>query len=42
MEEKKNYEKPKMDVMELKYRAANLLADSCGGAPCPDDIPIGQ
>ena len=42
MEEKKNYEKPKMDVVELKYRQAMLLEDSCGGAPCPGDIPVGQ
>jgi hypothetical protein len=43
MEEKKNYEKPKMDVVELKYRPAMLLEDSCGGgAPCPGEIPVGQ
>lgn len=41
MEEKKNYEKPKMDVVELKYRAANLLQESCGGGPCDDNINIG-
>jgi hypothetical protein len=40
MEEKKNYETPKMDVVELKYPAV-LLEDSCGGQPCPEEVPVG-
>lgn len=41
MQEKKTYEKPKIDVLELKYRSSNLLNESCGEGECPDDIDVG-
>jgi hypothetical protein len=41
MEGKKNYETPKMDVVELKYHPAVLFEDSCAGHPCPEEVPVG-
>lgn len=39
MENKKTYEKPEMDVIEMQI-ASELLVDSCDGHPCPDDVDI--
>lgn len=40
MEEKKTYTKPEMEVVEYMYCSASLLNESCGGAPCPEDIGV--
>lgn len=39
MENKKLYEKPEMEVVEMQV-SSELLEDSCGGFPCPNDADV--
>lgn len=40
MENKKTYEKPEMEIMDMQF-CSELLVESCGGVPCPEgDVEI--
>jgi hypothetical protein len=39
MENKKLYEKPEMEVLEMQV-SSELLEGSCDGNPCPDDFDV--